>query len=97
MEDWVPEASVHNRAAVGEAVDDGLSHRDQQRDRLYVCDWCGKKVRWGSKVVPFDGQFVHKRWPEGTSHEVLRRKYEAGKIDARDLGMEPHRCWPSRG
>ena len=36
----------------------------------------------GWRVLPFDGQFVHKTWPEGTKHSDLQRMYEEGRINA---------------
>ena len=33
-------------------------------------------------MLPFDGQFVHKTWPERTMHSELQKMYEKGQIDA---------------
>ena len=55
------------------------------RRRVYVCDnhVCRKKCSYtGKRVMLFDGQFVYKTWPEGTTYSKLKKWWEDGEIDA---------------
>ena len=58
-----------------------------------MCDnkLCRKHCGYtGLRVKPFDGQFVHKTWPERTTYSDLQRMYEEGKINATWWRIECH-------
>ena len=55
----------------------------KQKDRVYICDSCGKKVEMDRRSIRFNGQYVNLLDVRGRSVEELTQAYWGGEIDAR--------------
>ena len=55
----------------------------KQKDRVYICDSCGKKVELDRRSIRFNGQYVNLLDVRGRSVEELTQAYWSGEVDAR--------------